>query len=252
MTLYIVCWQRLTEVYKRVLGQENDVRERATPLQWAPIEPLESRKPLLRGWFHAIACCGAVAFTILIPMRSQPRAFVFAPLLYGLSMIELYAVSATFHLGTWRKDRHRALRSLDHASIFVAIASTVTAVCAGISYGWGRTTLLVIVWVLALAGAVLAVRFPRVSRTHRTALYVGIGWIAALVLPALWTTLPHVAAGLLALGGLCYLAGSLVYLRRAPDPLPRVLGYHEIFHVLVIVGNALCAVVVWSWILPVK
>jgi hemolysin III len=235
-----------------VLQQENETREIVAQIAWAPIEPLEGRKPLLRGWFHAVACGGALAFTILIYVRSQPRAVALAPLLYGLSMVELYAVSATFHLGTWRKAGHRVLRSLDHASIFVAIAGTFTPLCIGVLHGGSGVAILTVIWLLALAGIVLTLRFPRVPRTRRTALYIGIGWTAALLLPALWTTLPHVVVGLLALGGLCYSGGSLVYLRRAPDPLPRILGYHEIFHLLVIAGNALCAAVVWYWIIPLQ
>jgi len=235
-----------------MLRQGNDAHYLATQFAWAPMKAQEGRKPLLRGWFHAVACCGALAFTVLIYRRGQLGTIAYAPLLYGLSMIELYAVSATFHLGTWRKPRHRVLRSLDHASIFVAIASTFTPLCVGVLHGGSSTALLVVIWLLALAGIVLTVRFPRVSRTHRTALYIGIGWSAALLLPALWAVLPHAAVGLLALGGVCYSIGSLVYIRRAPDPLPRFLGYHEIFHLLVIAGNALCAVVVWCWSVPVK
>lgn len=238
-----------------MLWQENDVRDAAAQLQWAPIVPAEqheARKPLLRGWLHAAACGGAFTFTVLIIARSQPRTVPLAPLVYAVSMIELYAVSATFHLGTWRKPRHRVLRALDHASIFIAIASTFTPLCVAAAHGMGGIALLSGIWLLALAGVVITVRFPRVSRSQRTALYIGIGWCAAFLMPALWTALPHMAVSLLALGGLGYSAGSLVYLRRSPDPAPLVFGYHEVFHALVIVSNALCAIVVWYWIMPLS
>jgi hemolysin III len=242
-----------------VLRQDYETREMTAPAGAAPVAPpplpqleslLEQHKPLLRGWFHAVACVGATAFTLLLYAHSQPRAVALAPLLYGLSMIELYAVSATFHLGTWRKGAHRVLRSLDHASIYITIACTFTALCAGVLRGIIGGALIGSIWLLALAGVLLVVRFPRVSRARRTLLYVALGWTAAPLLLAVWVTLPHLAALLLALGGLCYLVGALVYSRRSPDPLPRLLGYHEVFHLLVIAGNALCALVVLVWLVP--
>jgi hemolysin III len=46
------------------------------------------------------------------------------------------------------------------------------------------------------------------------------------------------AVALLATGGLLYTLGAVVYARRRPDPAPRVFGYHEVFHVLVIAAAA--------------
>jgi hemolysin III len=44
---------------------------------------------------------------------------------------------------------------------------------------------------------------------------------------------------LLAAGGLLYSVGAVVYATRRPDPFPRVFGYHEVFHVLVIAAAGL-------------
>src|SRR5262249_39822683 len=140
---------------------------------------------------------------------------------------------------------------LDHASIYLAIASTVTPFCSAFLHGWPRVVLLCIVWSLALGGIALTVSQPRLSRALRTALYsaLGVGSML-LLLPRLWQVLPSGALSLLALGAALYLVGAVVYVRRQPDPLPRIFGYHEVFHLLVIVGNAASALVIWVWVAP--
>src|SRR5689334_1994421 len=87
-------------------------------------------KPLLRGWFHAVAAVGAVIFTVIscwLTHMDMPR-FI-SLLIFGLSMIELFSVSALYHIGSWREPLRRKLRALDHANIFVLIAGTYTPLC---------------------------------------------------------------------------------------------------------------------------
>ncbi len=53
-------------------------------------------------------------------------------------------------------------------------------------------------------------------------------------------TTPDVGTTILvALGGLLYTIGAVVYATRKPDPVPLVFGYHEVFHALVIAAAAL-------------
>jgi len=51
-------------------------------------------------------------------------------------------------------------------------------------------------------------------------------------------------------GGLLFSLGGIVYALRRPDPFPRVFGYHEIFHLLVIVGVAINYGVIAGYVLP--
>jgi hemolysin III len=44
---------------------------------------------------------------------------------------------------------------------------------------------------------------------------------------------------MIALGGALYTAGAVIYALRRPNPNPQVFGYHEIFHLLVIVAAAI-------------
>ena len=208
-------------------------------------------KPLLRGWFHAVAAVGAVVLTIVLCWLSRgdtPR--LISMLILGLSMIELYTVSATYHIGRWPERTRRVLRSLDHANIFVLIAGTYTPLCFNILDGWLRITILSIIWFLAVLGVAFSVLTLRLPRWVGASLYIGMGWVVVLALPAFLAVLPWIAVGTLVLGGVLYTIGAIVYARRWPNPFPRILGFHEIFHLFVIMGSVAFAACIWIWALP--
>jgi hemolysin III len=71
-----------------------------------------------------------------------------------------------------------------------------------------------------------------------TLVYVGVGWIGAVAFPAIAVDAGIGAAILIAVGGLLYTTGAVIYARERPDPNPAVFGYHEIFHVLVLAAAA--------------
>ncbi|HZR98889.1 MAG TPA: hemolysin III family protein [Chloroflexota bacterium] len=208
-------------------------------------------RPLLRGWSHAIAALGAIpALAALLwqALPDPPRAV--SLLVYGVSMIQLLTVSASYHLHAWRPPVRAVLRALDHASIFLLIAGTYTPIAVNVLAGWERVAVLATVWALAAVGVACSLFTPRLPRWARTGLYLALGWVALLPAPSLVRALPALAvAGLLA-GGLFYTAGALVYARRWPDPLPRVFGFHEVFHLLVLAGAATFAATIWIWIVP--
>lgn len=210
-------------------------------------------KPLLRGWFHAAAAVGAVALTIALCWQSRgdlPRFY--SMLIFGLSMIELYLVSAIYHIIYWTPSRRRIWRALDHANIFILIAGTYTPLCFNVLTGWVRAALLIVIWSLAFIGIVFAVVTLKIHipRWLNVSLYITMGWVVVLALPAFLSVLPWIAIATFLLGGICYSVGAIIYARRWPDPFPRVLGYHEIFHLLVIAGGIAFAACVWIWALP--
>ncbi len=208
-------------------------------------------KPLLRGWFHAAAAVAALAFTVILCLRSRTDAIrALSLLVFGLAMFELYAVSALYHIGAWRPNRRRVLRALDHANIFVLIAGTYTPLCVNVLSGWVRVALLATIWTLAVAGIALTILNTGLPRWIGTGLYIGMGWVALLALPAFLAVLPWLAVVTLLLGGVLYTLGGIVYALRWPDPFPRVLGFHEVFHLFVIAGGAAFALMTWVWVLP--
>lgn len=213
---------------------------------------LAARKPLLRGWFHAAAALAALGLTVALAWRSHADAArLISMLVFGLSMIELYTVSAVYHIGRWREGQRRVLRSVDHANIFVLIAGTYTPICVNVLGGWVRVTLLVAIWALAAAGIVVALFAARIPRWVNASLYVGMGWVGMLALPAFAAVLPWAAIATLLLGGLLYTLGAVVYALKRPDPFPRILGFHEVFHLFVVAGGIAFAAMIWIWAFPV-
>ena len=166
-------------------------------------------------------------------------------------MIELYTTSALYHIIHWSLERRRFWRALDHSNIFILIAGTYTPLCFNILSGWIRVALLVAIWLLAVIGVVFTL-FPyalRLPRWINAGLYVLMGWIALLALPAFLAVLPWTFVAILLSGGLLYTIGAIIYARRWPNPSPRVFGYHEIFHLFVIAGSIAFAYSVWAWAL---
>src|SRR5713226_3153038 len=215
------------------------------------LETLPAIKPLLRGWFHAVAAACAVALTVVLCWLSWgdiPK--LISMLIFGLSMIELYTISAIYHIGTWSEPRRRLLRAIDHANIFVLIAGTYTPLCFNILTGWVRVTILIVIWTLALVGIASSIFTLKLPRWTNAALYAGMGWVVILAIPAFLAVLPWIAVATLFLGGVLYTIGAVIYARKKPDPFPKVWGYHEVFHLFVILGSVAFATCVWIWALP--
>jgi hemolysin III len=208
-------------------------------------------KPLLRGWLHAGAAVASVGLTVALCVlsRDDPPKMV-AMLVFGLSMVELYTVSAFYHIGRWEPRTHRVLRAVDHSNIYVLIAGTYTPLCFIVLDGWARVAMLTLIWTLAALGVGLSIFVPGLPRWVGTSLYIAMGWVAVLAMPTFLERLPWQAIATLVLGGLLYTIGGVIYARKRPDPFPRVLGFHEVFHLLVIAGSVAFAVVIWVWALP--
>ena len=197
-----------------------------------------SEKPLLRGVSHEIAAGVAlVAWVGLVLAAPSARARAAAGV-YGATLMALFTVSALYHRPTWAPRARLIWRRLDHSAIFLLIAGTYTPFCLLLGGASGRM-LLAVVWAGALAGVVQATLWPTAPKVLAAAVYVALGWVVVPVLPALRLRLGPAYVGLLAAGGVVYSLGAAVYALRRPDPFPRVFGYHEVFHALVIVAAAL-------------
>ncbi len=195
-------------------------------------------RPLLRGWFHLCAAFLAAAGVVaLLLLAHRPSAYV-GSAIFGASLILLYGTSASYHRIMWGRVRRNIVKRLDHAMIFVLIAGTYTPFCLRLpSRPWG-ISMLSVVWGIAGAGILLKLAWPNAPRWLSVACYVGLGWMSLIAAPALVHWLPPAALALLPLGGAIYTVGGVVYALARPDPWPRVFGYHEIFHLMTILGSA--------------
>jgi len=209
------------------------------------------RKPLLRGWSHAVAAVVAVAglVSLVVITRHDPAKLV-SMAVYGTGLVLLFAVSATYHIFNWPPRVQDWLRRADHATIFVFIAATYTPLVFNVLDGWWRLGVLITIWVCALAGVVGAAPFLRIPRAALAGLYLAMGWIAVVALVPLSAALGWAAALLMALGGLQYSLGAAAYAFRRPRLWPRVFGYHEVFHLAVITASITFYVIVVYYAVP--
>jgi len=174
---------------------------------------------------------------LLLLLAATTRASV-AVAVYAASVSGLFGVSALYHRVTWTAPARRRMRRLDHAMIFLLIAGTYTPVGLLILQGTLATTVLLVVWSGAVAGIVLELAWTRAPRWLGGVVYVALGWVAVVAMPQLFAQLGLAGGLLIVAGGLVYTAGALVYALRRPDPAPSVFGYHEVFHLLVIIAAA--------------
>ena len=170
--------------------------------------------------------------------------------IYAFSLSALLGTSALYHRVDWSRGPRRWMRRLDHTMIFVFIAGTYTPFALLVMEGTMADVVLVVVWACAVGGAVLNLAWWDAPKWFTSAVYLSTGWVAIAALPQLWEQIGPVGVGLIALGGLLYTAGAIVYATKRPDPSPEVFGYHEIFHVFVIAAAAVQFAAIAIYALP--
>lgn len=192
-------------------------------------ETVTEQKPRLRGWLHLgmtpVVLIGGVLLVVLAPTlagRIGSAVWLAGALL-------LFGTSAAYHLGDWTPATRAALRRWDHANIFVFIAATYTPLALTMLPTAEATKLLVLIWSVGVVGLVVRVFWHTAPRWLDVACYLGMGWAGIAWLPAFWAQSPLVVL-LIALGGLFYTVGALIYARKLPNPSPAWFGFHEVFH----------------------
>ncbi|MDQ5827404.1 MAG: hemolysin III family protein [Chloroflexota bacterium] len=158
--------------------------------------------------------------------------------IFGLSLTALYSASTLYHLLPLSPAGVARLRRVDHMMIFVLIAGTYTPFCLLALDGAWRVGLLSVFWSLAMCGVLFKLFWMGASRWLSVALYMGMGWVAVIAAPALFQAVPPGGMAWVLGGGLVYSLGAIVYGLRRPNPWPGVFGFHELWHLFVVVGSA--------------
>ncbi|MGA2036674.1 MAG: hemolysin III family protein [Acidimicrobiales bacterium] len=200
---------------------------------------LEATRPLLRGWIHLGALCVFVVAGPVLAAQAPTTWTATALAVYALSIVALFGVSTAFHRVRWAPAARRRMRRADHATIFVAIAGTYTAVAGLALRGWAQVLVLCLAWTGAAVGITLRQVWLDAPKWAIALPYVILGWCALAVIPQLLDGLGSAGFGLLLAGGAVYSAGAVVYALRKPDLVPGVFGYHELFHACTVVGASL-------------
>jgi hemolysin III len=171
-------------------------------------------------------------------------------LVFGACTVGLYAVSSLYHVPPWSARVKRILSRFDGAMIQLMIAGTFTPVAFHALSGHWRTWSLVVAWIVAITGAVIAASPIEAPRWLGTIGYIAVGWLAVVPFVRIISALPWQGSSLIALGGVLYTIGALVYAFRWPNPFPRWFGFHEIFHVFVVAASTAHYLAIWRYVLP--
>jgi hemolysin III len=202
------------------------------PLESAVDSAVRAVKPHLRGWLHAGTFpLAVVSGIVLVALADGTRARV-AAAIYAITVALLFGVSAMYHRGNWSPRTERLLKRMDHSNIFLIIAGTYTPFSLLVLDNHTGRTLLWLVWCGALAGIAFRVFWVGAPRWLYTPVYIALGWVAVFYLPDILRGGGLTVVILLALGGLFYSVGAVVYILKKPNPSPRWFGFHEVFHAL--------------------
>ncbi len=195
-------------------------------------EPVNS----LTHWGGAVlALIGLVA--LLIVGWSTP-AKIISLVIYGISLIFMFSASATYHMVQVKDKALEIFRKVDHAAIFALIAGTYTPFCINAFEGFWKWGMLSIVWSLAVIGIVVKIFYIRAPRWLNASIYVLMGWISVLAGGQMLAALPGWVFTWLIIGGVIYTLGAVVYMTKIFNFKPGVFGFHEVWHIFVLLAAA--------------
>jgi hemolysin III len=206
--------------------------------------------PKLRGVSHAWAMWFAVVACVVLAIYAPTGLARAAALVYGIGLCALFAASGLYHRWRWSPRWKPILRRVDHSTIYLFIAASSTPVALLVLDGTMRIVVLASVWVGAAFGIAFALAWINAPRLLTAATYLAVGWVGVVSVPQLLSEVGVAPFVLFLLGGILYSAGATIYALRRPDPWPRVFGFHEVFHVLVIAAALVHFIAMAAWVLP--
>lgn len=212
--------------------------------------PSDELPPRMRGWVHGAAAPVAAVVAVRLWGAASPGPSRVSAAVFGIALVALYSISALYHLGRWSVRGREWLGRMDGAMIQLFIAASFTPVAMHALGGVWRTLSLVIAWTIALIGAGVAMSPATPPARLTVAAYVAFGSLAAIPLVRIGGALDPAGTALIGAGGAIYILGGLVYARRSPEPWPTWFGFHEVFHLMVVIASAAHVIAIWRYVLP--
>ena len=193
---------------------------------------------MLRGWLHLVSFVVTLVLGPMLVARAHTLEARVVLTIYVVSLAALFGVSAAFHRIRWSPAGRRRMRRADHATIFLAIAGTYTAVAGLAVHGWAQVLVLCLVWFGGAIGVTVRQVWLDAPKWAIALPYIVAGWSALAIIPQLVRGLGGGGFALVLAGGACYTLGAVCYSLKRPNPVPGVFGYHEVFHAFTVFGAA--------------
>ncbi|WP_458406771.1 PAQR family membrane homeostasis protein TrhA [Anaerotignum sp.] len=201
-------------------------------------EKFKARDPL-SALTHFIGFLAVIPVFICLLEQAETKQQLFGFIVFGLSLMLLYGASTIYHTLKLCPEKIAFLRRIDHMMIFVLIAGTYTPVCLVTLAGKWGTILLAAIWGIAIAGMFMKIFWMGAPRWLSTMIYVVMGWLSITAFVPLMKAVGWGGFGMLLSGGIAYTVGALIYALKKPNlAILKNFGFHEIFHVFVMIGSA--------------
>lgn len=161
--------------------------------------------------------------------------------IFGVGLVLLYTFSSLYHLLNLGETGTRVFKKFDHIMIYILIAATYTPICLGPIRGpWGWS-IFGVVWGLAVLGTILSAVWIKAPRWLTTSIYIAMGWLVIIMAYPLLKTFKELNALpsllWLLIGGIFYTIGGVIYGIKKVPFTTKNFGFHEIFHIFVMLGS---------------
>ena len=193
-------------------------------------EPVNS----LTHWAGAILALAGVIVLLIVGWSTPAK--IISLLVYGISLILMFSASATYHMVQAKDKVLVILRKLDHSAIYLLIAGTYTPFCVNAFDGFWKWGMLSIIWSLAAIGIIVKVFYIKAPRWLNAGIYVMMGWLCMGAAGQMLATLPVWVFAWLLAGGVIYTLGAVVYITKVFNFFPGVFGFHETWHIFVLLA----------------
>jgi hemolysin III len=173
-------------------------------------------------------------------------------MVYSASLFLMFFASSIYHMICSTPKVTGVLRKLDHAAIYLLIAGTYTPFCINAFHGFWRWGMLAIIWSLAMLGIGVKVWMIQAPRWITAGVYIVMGWLVVFASREMLATLSPGTILWLLIGGVTYTVGAVIYITRRMDFIPDVFGFHEIWHIFVMLGAAAHFMAVYSMLQVIR
>ncbi|MHB8137756.1 MAG: PAQR family membrane homeostasis protein TrhA [Smithellaceae bacterium] len=195
---------------------------------------------LFNFYSHFAGMVAAVIGTVYLAMvASSSASALVTALIYGISVVFLFSASTLYHAFKKEENELSFWRKMDRLAIFFMIAGTFTPVCYFCLEDPYKWYMIAFQWSLVGIGVISQIFFPRAPRKLYALIYLSMGWSALFTVKQLLANMSSSQAVLLVSGGIAFTLGAIIYAIKKPRMVPGIFSFHELFHIMVLIGGAL-------------
>lgn len=188
---------------------------------------------------HLLGVFASIVGTVfLVKAASDSVSLIVTALVYGLSITFLFSASSLYHAFKKQENELSFWRKMDRLAIFFMIAGSYTPVCFFFLNDEWRLPMIGIQWGLVLFGLCSQLFFPRAPRMIYAVIFLVMGWMLLFPMQQVLASMNTLQVTLLFAGGVAFTLGAIIYAVKRPLMLPGVFSFHELFHVMVLIGGS--------------